>query len=230
MQKILRIGHRGAAGYAPENTLASFRKALELRVDMIELDIHRCASGELVVIHDDTLDRTTNGSGEVALHTYAELRALDAGDGETIPLLSEVLDLVDRKAALNIELKGSDTAPLLPLIDACISGRGWLPEHFLLSSFDHLVLWKIKEQDARLRTGALAAALPEGFAAFAREMQAYAVNVPFAAATKEFVDDAHRRELMVYAYTVNVPADIERMRSLGVDGIFSDYPDRIGNP
>lgn len=229
MNKVLRIGHRGgAAGYTPENTLASARKALELSVDMIELDIHRCASGELVVIHDDTLERTTNGAGEVADRTFDELRALDAGGGEKIPLLTEFLDLVDRKASVNIELKGGDTVqPLLALLNDYISSRGWSPDDFLVSSFDHLALWKLKEQDARIRTGALTAALPDGFAAFAKEMQAFSVNVSAGAVTGAFVEEAHRHELKVYVYTVNEPADIARVNSLGVDGIFSDYPDRI---
>jgi glycerophosphoryl diester phosphodiesterase len=229
MSTVLRIGHRGgAAGYTPENTLASARKALELPVDMIELDIHRCASGELVVIHDDTLERTTNGTGDVADKTLAELRTLDAGSGEKIPLLTEFLDLVDRKAAVNIELKDPDGwQPLIALLGDYISSRGWSADDFLVSSFDHLVLWKLKEQDPRFRIGALAAAIPDGFAAFAKDMQAFSVNVSSASVTDAFIEEAHRYELKVYVYTVNEPAEIARMKSLGVDGIFSDFPDRI---
>jgi len=103
---FLKIGHRGAMGYEPENTLRSFKKALDLKVDMIELDVYVCKSDELIVIHDDKVDRTTNGQGYVVNKTFEELRTLDAGKNEKIPTLSEVLNLVNRKAKLNIELKG----------------------------------------------------------------------------------------------------------------------------
>ena len=91
---VLRIGHRGAAGHAPENTLVSFEKAIDLGCDMTELDVHICGSGELVVIHDETVDRTTNGSGRVSELTLREIKILDAGDGEEIPTLEEVLELL----------------------------------------------------------------------------------------------------------------------------------------
>ncbi len=102
---MLKIGHRGAMGYAPENTLGSFAKALELGVDGIELDVHVCKSGEVVVIHDERVDRTTNGKGQVKEMTLKELKELDAGKGERIPTLEEVLDFVDRRAFIDIELK-----------------------------------------------------------------------------------------------------------------------------
>jgi len=107
---VLRIGHRGAAGHAPENTLASFRKAIELGLDMTELDVHVCASGELVVIHDENVDRTTNSKGWVSKLSLTELKRLDAGAGETVPTLAEVLDLLKDRIMLNIELKGLGTA------------------------------------------------------------------------------------------------------------------------
>jgi glycerophosphoryl diester phosphodiesterase len=100
------IGHRGAAGHAPENTLRSFHKAVELGADMVELDVHLCATGEPVVIHDDTVDRTTDRSGRVRDLSLDELKALDAGDGERVPTLVEVIDEMSGRAALNVELKG----------------------------------------------------------------------------------------------------------------------------
>ncbi len=106
---MLCIGHRGAAGLEPENTLRSVRRALEVGADGIEIDVH-CLDGELVVIHDHSLNRTTNGAGALRHHTLAEARQLDAGKGERIPFLREVLDLVDRRALVNIELKGARTA------------------------------------------------------------------------------------------------------------------------
>lgn len=103
---MLRIAHRGASGYAPENTLAAFKKALEFDIDVIELDVHLTKDNHLVVIHDKTVNRTTDGKGKVADKTLAELQKLDAGNGEKIPTLQEVLDLVNRKALVSIEIKG----------------------------------------------------------------------------------------------------------------------------
>jgi glycerophosphoryl diester phosphodiesterase len=104
------IGHRGASGYEPENTLRSFQKAIDLGVEMIELDVYTCKSGELVVMHDDKVNRTTNGNGYVFNMTLTELKTLDAGKGEKVPTLVEVFDLINKKIAINVELKGEGTA------------------------------------------------------------------------------------------------------------------------
>ncbi len=133
---MLRIGHRGACGYEPENTLRSFNRALQLRVDMVELDVHVCRSGEIVVIHDSKVDRTTGGTGYVADKTLDELRTLDAGKGEKIPTLQEVLTLVNRKVKVNIELKGTGTAkPVFQLLEKHVRELGWSYGDFLISSF-----------------------------------------------------------------------------------------------
>jgi len=108
-QRLFCFGHRGARGHEPENTLRSVRKALELGADGIEVDVY-FVDGRLMVIHDDTLNRTTNGKGPVAGRTFAELRALDAGKGERIPTLAEVFDAVNHRAVINMELKGPGTA------------------------------------------------------------------------------------------------------------------------
>ncbi|MFT6331076.1 MAG: glycerophosphoryl diester phosphodiesterase, partial [Bermanella sp.] len=144
-KKILKIGHRGAMGHEPENTLRSFKKALALNVDAIELDVYVCKTGELVVIHDDKVDRTTNGIGYTEDKTFVELRQLDAGKGELIPTLEEVLDLVDRSVIVNIELKGRSTAiATYQVIDKYIKEKGWSELDFMVSSFDHHELNKFK--------------------------------------------------------------------------------------
>ena len=120
---VLRIGHRGAAGRAPENTLFSFEKAVLLGCDMTELDVHLCRSGEIVVIHDETVDRTTDGSGRVSDLTLNELKLLNAGQGEAIPTLYEVLSLLRDMISLNIELKGLGTAK--PVSDL-VKELGWV--------------------------------------------------------------------------------------------------------
>jgi len=121
-----RIGHRGAKGYEPENTLLSFSKALQLNVDMIELDVHVCKIGDVVVIHDETVEGTTNGTGRVADMTLDDLRKLNADKGQRIPTLQEVLDLVDRRAKVNIELKEEGSVrPVFELLEKYVTERGW---------------------------------------------------------------------------------------------------------
>ncbi len=225
---FLKIGHRGACGYEPENTLRSFEKALELGVDMIELDVHCCASGELVVIHDNRVDRTTNGTGYVAGMSLEELRELDAGKGERIPLLGEVFELVKGRAQVNVELKGSGTAlPVHDLMKGLVQEGGWSSDDFLVSSFNHYELLEFLRYNANIRIGALTEGIPLGYAEFAERLHAASVNISLEFICKEFVDDAHRRGMEVFVYTVNDPEDVDLVKSLGADGAFSNFPDRL---
>ena len=227
MKNIIRIGHRGACGYEPENTLLSFRKAIELKVDMVEVDVRICGSGEPVAIHDDTLDRTTNGTGRVSEKTLEELRSLDAGKGQYVPALREVFDAVSRNAAINIELKDRNAVkPVAGLINEYVR-KGWSYSDFLVSSFDHLQLKAVKELNPEIRIGALIAAEVPEFAAFAKEMGAYSVHSNGSAVTSAFMHEVHARSILVFVYTRNDAGSIATLKSAGVDGIFSDYPDRI---
>ena len=151
--EFLCIGHRGAAGHEPENTLRSIRRALELGVDGVEIDV-RFIDGELIVFHDDRLERTTNGRGRIGRQRFAHLRTLDAGEGERIPTLREVFETVDRRAFINVELKGRRTAgPVEALIREFLDEHGWRPEHFLVSSFHRRELRSLA--DPRIRIGLL---------------------------------------------------------------------------
>jgi glycerophosphoryl diester phosphodiesterase len=221
------IGHRGAYGYEPENTLASFKKAIELDVDMIELDAYVLAGGELVVMHDDKVDRTTNGTGYVVDFTLEDLRSLDAGNGEKVPLLSEVLDLVNKKMPVNIELKGVGTAEYVArLLHLYKTEKGWSDDLFFVSSFNHVELAEFTRLMPTVQTGALIVGIPLTYAAFAEELGSVSVNLDLEFITPEFVSDAHRRNLKVFAFTVDDERDVKRLRTLGVDGIFSNFPDR----
>jgi len=225
---ITKIGHRGAMGYEPENTLKSFKKALEFDIDAVELDVYVCKSGELVVIHDDKVDRTTNGKGYVIEKTFDELRELDAGQNEKIPLLSEVLDVIDKKVKINIELKGANTAkPVNDLIEKYVKNKGWKYENFLISSFNHYELKQFNEINPDIEIGALITGIPIDFAEFAEKVNAKYVNLCIEFINQEFVDDAHNRGMKVFVWTVNDLDDIERMKALGIDGIFSNFPDRL---
>jgi glycerophosphoryl diester phosphodiesterase len=225
---VVRIGHRGAMGYEPENTLRSFRKALDMDCHMVELDVQRCRTGELVVFHDDTLERTTNGTGPVKQKSLEELRKLDAGKGEQIPLLEEVLDAIHGKSRVNIELKGLGTArPVAHLIERCCREKGWQNEDFLVSSFDHEELSAFRKLDPETPVGILFKELPAGLFEFARYVRAFSFNPLYRIVDAGFIGAAHKEGIRVFVWTVDEPEDIDRMKTLGADGICSNYPDRI---
>lgn len=224
--KLLCIGHRGAMGHAPENTLLSFKKALELGAPCVEADVYH-VDGNLVVFHDDRLERTTDGSGYLLDHDFDTLRSLDAGDGERIPTLGEVFETVDLRAGVNIELKGPDTArPVVDFVSA-LRKEGWRDDLILVSSFNHRELEEVRRIDPRIRLGALMVGLPVDDAAFAAALGAYSVHLSLEFIDRRFVDDAHSRGLRVFVFTVNYPDDIQRMEGLGVDGVFTNYPERV---
>lgn len=228
---ITIIGHRGAMGYAPENTLKSFKKAMEYDIDAVELDVYACKSGELVVIHDEKVDRTTNGKGYVIDKTYDEIKTLDAGQNEKVPLLSEVLDLIDKKVKVNIELKGANIAkPVNDLIEDYVKQKEWEYDDFLISSYDHCELKKFNEINPKIEIGALVYGIPIGFAEFAEKLNATYAILAIEFINQEFVDDAHNRGMKVYVCTVNDLDDIKRMKALGIDGIISNFPDRLSRP
>jgi glycerophosphoryl diester phosphodiesterase len=221
------FGHRGAPAYAPENTLESFRKALELGVDVIELDVYTLHTGEVVVIHDESVERTTDGEKFVWEYSLKELRGLNAGAGQSIPLLTEVLDIIDKKAGLNIELKGLHTAaPVAKILKRYISEEGWSPHKFLVSSFILQELTVFMALMPEVRAGALYEhfVVPR-YAAFASKPSAYSINPDAAVVTPEMVRQIHSRGLKVFAWNVKNRATAARMERYGVDGIFTDYPD-----
>ncbi len=198
---------------------------------MIEFDVYACKTGELVIIHDDKVDRTTNGQGYVVKKSFDELRSLDAGQGEKIPTLIEVLDLINRKSKVNIELKGPGTAkPVFNLIEKYVKNKDWRYDDFLISSFNHYELQEFNKLNPNIKIGALIAGIPIGFAEFAEKVNAYSMHPSIEFINQDFVDDAHRRGLKVFVYfiyMVNDLDDIQRMKDLGIDGIFFDYPDRL---
>jgi glycerophosphoryl diester phosphodiesterase len=180
------------------------------------------------VIHDDTLERTTNGVGLVMEKSFAYLRSLDAGHGERISTLEEVFDTVNRRAVINVELKGPDTAaPVVQIIDQYVRERAWRHDDFLVSAFDLAQIQTAKKLLPEIRTGALIEKVPPGLAAFAERLGAWSLHPAKACVTPELVTDAHRRGLKVFVFTVNRPAEIASMQALGVDGVFTDYPDRV---
>ncbi|MDI9569325.1 MAG: glycerophosphodiester phosphodiesterase family protein [Pseudomonadota bacterium] len=225
LREFAIFAHRGASGYEPENTLRSFRRAMAMGARWLELDVH-AVSGALVVIHDATLERTTNGRGYVMDQSLAYLRSLDAGKGERIPFLEEVLALLGPDDGLNIELKGPATAvPLAALLAASPQGVRTTPGQLLVSSFDYGELTALRRLRPDIRIAPLVTAVPRGYARFAEEMGAYAVHGALGAATEQFIADAHERGLKFHAFTANTRKDMDMLFARGADGAFTDYPD-----
>lgn len=228
MKQPLKIGHRGAKAHLAENTLESIQKALNLGVDAIELDVHKCRTGELVVIHDFTLDRTTNGEGEVAGKTWEELKAFTIEGRYKIPLLTEVLDLIEGKCRINIELKGSQTAAgACDIIKDYITNRNWSYEDFIVSSFQKNELFEVFTIDPKIPIGILSKASITEAIELGKTVKAKAIHPSIGIISRENVKHCQQQGFLVNVWTVNDPAAVQRMKDFGVDGIISDYPDLL---
>lgn len=224
---MLVIGHRGAAGHRPENTLASLRHALTLGVDAVEIDV-QMLDAALIVLHDDTLERTTNGHGHFKAMSLAALRALDAGQGERVPLLEEVIALTRGQVGLHVEVKEAGIAA--EVVDFMQAATADLPDwrpRVRLSSFDVATSAVLAEQRGAMGFGLLYEEDFESALARARRLGAQSLHMPLRALNESAVQRAHGQGLAVYVYTVNTSEDIARCRAANVDGVFSDYPDRV---
>ncbi len=225
MSKTLIIGHRGACGFAPENTVKSFKKAIDLGLLMTECDVRLCKSGDLVVIHDDTVDRTTNGTGLVADKTWDELRKLDAGEGEHIPNLTEVLNFMDHQIKLDIELKEPGTAkPVAAVINQFVDEKDWQYSDFFVTSFNHEELQIFNKLCPDVPIGALFSELPTDLESIIHIMNPNVIIVSQKYITPEFVAKVHALGKRIFVYTVNDQKRLEEVKHMGVDGIFTDYP------
>jgi glycerophosphoryl diester phosphodiesterase len=225
---MLKIAHRGAKAYEPENTLQAFQKALDLNSDGIELDVHLSADGHVIVIHDETIDRTTNGKGLVNDFTLAELKSFLIDEKYQIPTLNEVFDLIDKKCFINIELKGLGTASkVIPLIEEYISEKDWKYEHFIISSFDWNMLEETSNLNPNIPIGVLTEENLDTALAFAEKIKAKAIHPDFNLLNEENVRQIQEKGFLVLPWTVNTTEDIEKVKSYKVNGIISDNPDKI---
>ncbi len=218
---VVVIGHRGAAGLVAENTLASFRRACACGVSAVELDVH-LLEGELIVIHDDTLERTTSGRGALAAASLAGVRELDAGGGQRVPLLREVVNELPAGTGLNVELKGPGTA--LP-VARFLEDRPDLD--VLISSFDHTQLHDFRRIDPRTRVAPLFSRWRGSAWQTADALHAWAINLSLRAATPARLTAAAARGLKTFVYTVNDLAEARALVERGATGVFTDFPDRI---
>jgi len=222
-QSVLNIGHRGASRDYPENTIAAFRAAIEMGAQMCELDVQPTRDGAVVVIHDDTVDRTTNGKGAVAEMSLAELKRLDAGRGQQIPTLDEVFAATAGNCGLNIELKAGrverEVADLMRKWNATATS--------MVSSFEWDKLDAIHGIDANIRIGVLAEKNPAAMLEKAAQLHAYAINPRFDLVTPALCEDAHAHGFKVLVWTVDVPELMRLLITHGVDGIMTNYPARL---
>lgn len=238
------IAHRGFSAVAPENTMAAFQAAAELGVTL-ELDVTLTADGEVVVIHDDTLGRTTNGWGDVSDVSLAEIKQLDAGGwfgeefaGEKIPTLREVLERFGGVVPIDIEIK--DRKPHEPLVDAVVAEieRLGLTDKVFITSFNPYMLVRTREKNPHLRRGMLTGTFKdedlnplEKFVLrrllFQWKIKPYYIVIEDVRVNRRNVRRWQRRGYEVLVWTVNDEAEMQRMIGLGVDGIITDYPDRL---
>ena len=226
----LVVGHRGARGHVAENTVASIKKAMELGVDGIEIDVFLCASGELVVFHDKTLEKLTDAEGYIESLTLDSIQKITVLGREPIPTLDEVLDVINGAVTLNIELKGVQTAkPTAALLKKYFDQGKLVPEDVFISSFDwsELKLFYAATQTQVVRIAVLTEDDPLDAIPIAKGLNAFAINPDFRSLTKKNVKKIHQANLAIYTWTVNEPEDIQRMKALGVDAIITDYPERI---
>lgn len=228
MEKPLVIGHRGAMGHETENTLASVQKALDLGVDMIEIDVFKIKSGEVVVFHDQTVDRLTNGPGNIEEYNISDLSRLTLDGGHKIPMLQDVLKLIDNKVTLNIELKGANTADKVNhTIKFYTQSRGWSPENFIISSFNWDELREMRKLNENVAIALLTEENPLDALAIGTELNAVAINPYFENLDADVVNKIKDAGFKIYTWTVNEPEDIAAMKNLGVDGIITNFPERV---
>lgn len=222
--KTLVLGHRGAAGLEPENTLASFKKALDIGVNFIEFDVRACKD-ELVVIHDKSIDRTTNGKGLIKDFTFEELKKFDAGKGQRIPSLKEVLEfLKNKKVEVFIEIKEPNT---LKRVIKEVEKAG-LEKRTTIVSFYYFVVKKVKALNKSLKSGWILAGNPRSIVKLKEDKIDFLIQ-QFSYTNKEIVEECHKNKIKIVVWTVNNKKDIEKMLKLGVDVIVSNYPDKVLN-
>lgn len=232
---MLVVAHRGYSSKAPENTMAAFELALEAGADGLELDVHLTKDGEVIVIHDHTLERTTNGTGIVEEHTLAELQQLDAGSwfgpefkGEKLPTLRQVCELIKgRDLLFNIELKVTLGFEQLNQKVLELLNEFDLHEKTIISSFNHYALVHFKEISPKTRTGILYSAALVNPWEYAKSIGATALHSYHATIIPEIAQGAQANGVMVNCWTVDKPVDIERMKAAKVNSVITNVPERV---
>ena len=227
-QQIQVFGHRGAMGHATENTVLSVQKALAFGVDGVEIDVFRCKSGEIIVFHDQTLDKLTNGSGKIEEKTLKQLNALKVMGSEPIPTLDKIINVINGSTRLNIELKGKNTAEgVFKIMKKAIESGSWKADQLFVSSFDWDELRDFKKRTSEFGIAVLTEKNPLDAIPVAREFNAFAINPKHSHLTQKIINEIHSEGFEIYTWTLNEKNRIEELIFQGVDAIITDFPDRI---
>ncbi len=227
---ILVVGHRGAMGHALENTIESVKKAIELNVDGIEIDVFKSKTGELVVYHDPFLSRLSNSNAFIEQISLDSIKKIKLLGGQSIPTLNEVIEIIPENIFLNIELKGENTAiETNKVIIEYINRSNFTPSSFIVSSFrwDELVEFRNTNKDVPIAILVDSLYKIDIAIKLAKEINAFAINPNNEFLTKEIVKNVQSFNIKVYPYTINDLSSIKRMKSMGVDAIITDFPERI---
>jgi glycerophosphoryl diester phosphodiesterase len=240
VKKVDNIAHRGASAYAPENTIAAFDKAVEMKSDYIEIDVQRSKDGKLVVIHDTTVDRTTDGSGKVGNLTFKELRNLDAGSwkgeqftGVQIPTFDEILDRYHGKIGILIELKAPELYPgIEENIAKTLKERNLdnpQNEKIIVQSFNHNSMKKMNKLLPKVPIGVLTSSSADTTEQALQEFSTYAdyFNPSYGIVTPDLVNQVHSLGMKIGSWTVRSQEAADFLLDVGVDAIITDYPDYV---
>lgn len=240
IRKVDNVAHRGASGYAPENTIAAFDKAVEMKADYIEIDVQRSKDGELVLIHDTTVDRTTDGTGKVGDLTFDELRNLDAGSwkgeqftGEKIPTFDEILDRYHGKIGILIELKAPELYPgIEESVAKALKAKNLdkpSNEKIIIQSFNFESVKKMNDLLPKVPMGVLTSSITHTTPMALQEFSTYAdyFNPSYTIVSKELVNEVHDLGMKISSWTVRSQETADFLLEMGVDAIITDYPDYV---
>jgi glycerophosphoryl diester phosphodiesterase len=226
-QQTQIIGHRGAMGHAPENTVLSVQKALALGVDGIEIDVFRCQSGEIVVFHDIKLENLTNGTGSIENKTLAQLQELLVMGREQIPTLDEIIEVIDGRVRLNIELKGKNTSKgVFNIMQRVVESGQWKMNQLYVSSFDWEELREFRKLTNQFGIAVLTDKNPLDAIPVAHELNAFAINPNHNELTLEIIKQIQGEGFEILTWTVNDTTRMNELTSWGVDAIITDFPER----
>ncbi|MEK9657873.1 MAG: glycerophosphodiester phosphodiesterase [bacterium] len=222
-KKIQIIAHAGAKGIENENTLAAFKKAIDYGADMIEIDV-RYHDNKCWVFHDRRLERLTPLKGRLEDHNSTTLRKITFANNQGIPYLEEAIEYIDKRLPINIEIKSlKGINPIAKLITHYLN-KGWSPDDFLLSSFNHVHLKQLETLVPTVKTAALSASIPLSLSDFTKDLKnCIAINQSISYINQALIDHAHNNGLKVYVFTVNHQEDLNDLQELGIDGIFTDH-------
>lgn len=239
-KQVDNVAHRGATGYGPENTIASFNLAVDMKADYIEIDVQRSKDGELVVIHDTTVDRTTDGMGNVGDLTFEQLRSLDAGSwkgeqfvGESIPTFEEILDRYHGKIGILIELKAPELYPgIEEQVSEALKARNLdkpQNEKIIIQSFNFESMKKVNQLLPKVPIGVLTSNRSDTTLEALQEFSTYAdwFNPSYGIVTEELVNQVHSLGMQIGSWTVRSQEAADLLFEMGVDAIISDYPDYV---